>query len=284
VITSLVATSTSLVVQDTDSAAVTISNAGGTTGLSDTNATTETFQNTGSGTLTVVDGGSNASLASLTLSGKIAYTGSGLADTASITVSGSSDNASVTLNFTGTEATGSTDSVTLGNGNNTITFATGAGATAVRSVTLGNGNNSVTDTNTGSTDVLTVSVGNGSNSITLGAGHSNADTITFSAANGGSSTNYTTVTNATHAALDVFNFATAAINTTVNYESTAVTSIAAGIAAANLNDGFTVFNDGSNTYIYEYTGSASTSEVVKLVGLVDTTANFTATSTTAAHL
>jgi len=280
-VTTLTDTATTITVLDSDAANVSIATFTAVT------AASETFQNTGAGTLSI--GGTantGADVATLNLLGKVAYTASADAVTTAITVLGSSDNGNVSLTFSGTEATGTTQSVTLGNGNNTVDFSvTGAGATAIRDVTVGNGDNTITDINTGSTDVINVSVGTGLNTVTLGVGHStDGDTITFSAANGGSVSSFTTINNLVHT-IDTLVWATASLNTTINYESTHVSSAAAGISAANLADGINIFYDGANSWVYEYTGSAATSELVKVAGVNLVTAdNSTVSSTTHFHI
>ena len=151
--------------------------------------------------------------------------------------------------------------ITLGNGNDAVTASSGLGT---QTITLGNGNDVVDLSGSNAAASAVIKVGTGLDTITLSSGHTGADTLTFSAANGANLSNFTTVTNA-HAA-DTITWATGALNATINTESGLHTA-ATGVAAANLSDGYNIFTDGTNTYIYEYTGSAATSELVALVGV-----------------
>lgn len=114
--------------------------------------------NTSAASFTVTNGGNalngigtltDASLTSLTLPANVALgqastalTTNGLQDssTAGVTVSGAADNAHVTVNLTAGAASGKTDSITLGNGNNVVVDASAAGAV---NITLGSGANLV---------------------------------------------------------------------------------------------------------------------------------------------
>jgi hypothetical protein len=102
-------------------------------------ASSESFINTGLGTLTVTTSATNVS--SLSLSGKVAYTA--LADevTSGITVSGQSDSSNITLFLVGgaSSAQGSSDYITLGNGNNFV-FDAGDGQVLLN---LGSGQNTI---------------------------------------------------------------------------------------------------------------------------------------------
>jgi hypothetical protein len=174
-----------------------------------------------------------------------------------ITVSGS-DLLSVSATTTGAGAQTITSTAA---GNVTVT-ATAASGT--QTIVVGNGNDTINVSGSGNTALAHITVGSGSDTITLNAGHTVVDTLTFSAANGGSTTSVTTVTNAL--AADTITWAHAALNATNNAEGAAA-SVAVGVAAAMLADGYNTFTNGGNTYIYEYTGSAATSELVALVGL-----------------
>lgn len=99
----------------------------------------ETFVNTGLGVLTINMPATNVS--SLSLSGKVEFTATGMEVTSGITVSGESDVSNVTLFITGgaQSALGSKDVITLGDGNNFV-FNAGDGAIYVN---LGAGANGV---------------------------------------------------------------------------------------------------------------------------------------------
>lgn len=230
--------------------------------LAATALTALTLQNSGTGTFTVGAHAVGTTLAALNLLGQVAYTGTNIAITTALTVTGGSDNANVSLTMAGTQGA-VTDSITLGNGNNTVAFtANGGGNTSIRSVTVGNGNNTITDSSAGATGQDLVSVGSGTNTVTFGATHTAVDTLTFTAANGASTTILTTLT---ALAADTITWATAALNTTITH-SGAVASVAAGMAAVSSTNGYTDFTFGSNTYIYENTGTAATNELVVVVG------------------
>jgi hypothetical protein len=131
-------------------------------------ATTESFSDTGSGSLSI-GGTANVAtaLASLTLSGAVAYTATGDAVTTGITVSGASDNAAVSLTISGGAGAGHTDSITLGNGNDVISDAS---ANASATVTLGNGNDVVSVATANATATVDITVGTGANTIVVGSG------------------------------------------------------------------------------------------------------------------
>jgi len=115
------------------------------------------ISNTGTGTATITtlagDSSHGNNLTNLTLGSGVAlgpdssslanYTTSGLQDssTAGVTINGASDNAHVVLNLTAGAATGNTDTITLGNGNNYIFDASTAGTV---NVTVGTGANYIT--------------------------------------------------------------------------------------------------------------------------------------------
>jgi len=115
-------------------------------------ASVENFINTGAGTLTVTTDASHVS--SLSLSGKVAFTA--LADevTSGITVSGQSDSSNVTLFLVGgaSGSQGSSDFITLGNGNNFV-FDAGDGQVLVN---LGSGQNTVLLAGVGVTGVVNI--------------------------------------------------------------------------------------------------------------------------------
>ena len=123
--------------------------------LSITNANTGT-----TGVLTVAHN-ADANLASLTLTGAVAYTLASSSSGAAVTVSGATDNQNVSLTFAGAGV----KTVTLGNGANTV-----VGGSAADVITLGTGANDV-------------NAGAGADKVTFGA-HTAADTYRILAAAG----------------------------------------------------------------------------------------------------
>ena len=134
--------------------------------------TTETFTNTGGGTLTVgsISAGDTA-VVTLNLNGNVAdYHGFSTGQdtvTTGITVSGGTDNAVVVFETTagGGAASGKADSITLGNGSDTV-LDDGVGNITV---TMGNGNDSVTLGAGVSTSTETVNLGNGNDTFSSGS-------------------------------------------------------------------------------------------------------------------
>ena len=135
----------------TDTALATLAFAGaGTSTISALNTSAASLAVTDSGTtLDYVGTITDNTLTSLSLAANIslgqassALSGNGLQDgsTAGVTVSGGSDNAHVTVNLTNGAASGKTDAITLGNGNNVVVDASTAGTVTV---TLGSGANLV---------------------------------------------------------------------------------------------------------------------------------------------
>ena len=106
-----------------DSAVMVLDSANGNVQINDfiaPQAVVESFINTGAGTLTVTTAASH--LASLSLSGNIAFTATADEVTSGITVSGGADAANVALFLMGgsSSAQGSSDFITLGNGNDFV--------------------------------------------------------------------------------------------------------------------------------------------------------------------
>jgi len=113
-------------------------------------AIVENFINTGVGVLTVTTAATH--VASLTLSGNVAFTALANEVTCGITVSGESDSSDVTLFLLGgaSNTQGSTDFITLGNGNNFV-FDAGNGQVLLN---LGNGENTILLSGTGVNGVV----------------------------------------------------------------------------------------------------------------------------------
>ena len=105
----------------------------------------ETFVNTGLGKLTIITPAT--SVASLSLSGNVEFTATGMEVTSGITVSGQADTSDVVLYITGgaSKSSGSVDVINLGDGNNLV-FDAGNGAILVNT---GSGANSVILTGVG---------------------------------------------------------------------------------------------------------------------------------------
>ena len=250
--------------------------------LAGVNLTSLTVANSGTSTMTI-PAWTATSATTINLLGNVALTATGIAAATAITVAGSSDNANVSLAFTGAQGA-VTNTITLGNGNNTVTVAAGVNAAGIINATFGDGTNTFTDSSVNTQNLITV--GSGTNTITLsnnaGATNGDADSVTFSKANGGSTSSFTTITGATAAgsffANDTIVFANAASSAVVTNNGTA-SSIAAGVAARAAS-GFTTFSVGAagaqTTYIYESTGTVANDQFVAVVG----THTFTGTSTT----
>jgi len=105
----------------------------------------ETFVNTGLGKLTVITPAT--AVVSLSLSGNVEFTATGMEVTSGITVSGEADASDVVLYITGgaSKSTGSMDVINLGDGNNLV-FDAGNGAILINT---GSGANSVILTGVG---------------------------------------------------------------------------------------------------------------------------------------
>jgi hypothetical protein len=233
----------------------------------------ETWTNSGTGTMQIA-AENTSTLTSLNLNGAVTYNG---VDTGNvnIVVSGATDNANVSL----VEAQTITGAiVTLGNGIDTFIGAETGGNV---NITVGNGND-VISVAAQVAGMLTAHVGIGLDAITLATTHTTVDQITFVGADGGSTTVLPIIT-ATHvdssnavATVDVLNFSNNAINTTLLVIGGGIHSAAAGLALAqgNTATGYDVWVDGttptSHTFIYQNTGTASTSELVELVGIANT--------------
>lgn len=112
----------------------------------------ENFINTGAGTLTVVTAGTN--LSSLSLTGNVAFTATAVEVTTGITVSGLNDASDVSLYLVAgaSAAQGSSDVITLGNGND---FVLDAGDGQIM-LNLGTGSNMVLLTGVGVTGLVNI--------------------------------------------------------------------------------------------------------------------------------
>ncbi len=256
---------------------------------SDTAAVTLSLSDAASANLLVSDsGGAFTILTGATSSAALISLSNTSTGTSALTVTSLTDNVAGTVNLTGLVSLTLTDSKTgaisisgaSDNAANTISLthdnATGTASSGSAVITLGNGANQITvndSLNTSNTDSITV--GSGADTITLTGTHASA-TVTFSAANGASTSTFTFISGL--ATGDTVAFATAAINGGINAEGT-VSSIAAGIAGAITTDGYNTFVVGTNTYVYENTGTAATSELVELVGTTHGVA-----SATTAHI
>jgi hypothetical protein len=159
-INTLTDAATSLTVTDSYAGNVNIGHFAGSAAMA-----TESFTNTGAGTLTVGSGtAGDTAVQSLTLVGNVSdYHGGGTGqDTynGGITVTGGTDNAVVVFETTaggGANAAGKVDSITLGNGNDIVFDAGGGTALGTINITLGTGADTVivgTATTSGTNTVI----------------------------------------------------------------------------------------------------------------------------------
>jgi hypothetical protein len=174
--------------------------------LNDSQLTSLTLQNsvnTSDATFTV-NSMLTAPLTTLNLNGNVAFS---VTDTATptgatgITVSGSTDNAAVYVSISYATPSGTTDSITLGNGGDTVAFGGGQSG-SIHSTTLGTGADTVADYTAGTSNIsVTGASGTAENvsanlannvSFTLGDGNNTASalaatTVSISAGNGSNS-------------------------------------------------------------------------------------------------
>lgn len=130
-------------------------------------------------------------LQSLTLNGNVAIKVGGVTDAAGVTLSGATDNSAVSFTSSGTTTTGSTDNITLGDGNDQVTLGQGnVGST--QNITLGNGTNSITTASYGTVNIALGTSGSGMNVINatgnntiinISAGNTNQISLTGSSEN-----------------------------------------------------------------------------------------------------
>jgi S-layer protein len=308
---------TSLTVTDTSAAALTIA------AMSDAALATTTLTNNGGALLTesgittsvatptVTDNGSGAvTITALALSGAGTHTignsGSGaeivssLTDTVgttlaltdgagSLTVSGSTAATTISLSAgvtaTLTDSNAAAITVTGSSDNQAVSLAINSAGAVTETIALGNGNDTVTMTGSNVGTITNLTIGSGTNAFVEVAAHTGIQSVFFAAANGGSTTSLTSITGwgGTGAIADTIHFLNAPISGTVTNEG-AVASIAAGVAGATLTSGVTEFNTGTNSYFYEYTGSAATSELVAIVGSTASTGTLAGSIFTEAHV
>jgi len=139
--------------------------------ISETSTSATTTNSVGVGSSQLPD------LQALTLNGNVAIKVGGVSYASGITVAGASDNAAVSLVSTGNTLAGSTDSVTLGNGNDQVTLGQGQiGST--QSITLGSGIDSVTSASDGTVNIALGATSSGSDTITVSGNDAN---VTLSA-------------------------------------------------------------------------------------------------------
>jgi S-layer protein len=192
--------------------------------------------NTGTGIITI-GGLTDGQAATVNLSGKVSLTlTDALAGT--VTIAGAADDSNLMVN---------------------LNHSVGGQASAI---TLGNGNDTVIISDAVKTNTVVITIGSGLDSITLLSGHTAPDSVVFSAPNGASPTILTTVVNAV--AGDTISWQTAAADATITHEGV-VANVAAGLNGVGAG-GYYDFIANSNTYIYENTGTAATSELVAIVG------------------
>lgn len=188
----------------------------------------------------------------------------------------STSNHDVTVNATDNGA-GDQTIMATGTGNNHIMATTISGT---QTVTVGNGNNTVIVSNSTLADVQQVTVGSGNNNITLTADHTGADSLTFSAPNGGSATSFTTITHL--AASDTINFAgtfaTVVVGaltgdlTVAGFVSHAQSSYDAGTGTEAFQETIGT-GPSANSYVYQATGTTAHDTLIDLVGVHTVTAS-----------
>jgi len=137
-------------------------------GLADSQLTSATIAETSTSTSTTntiaLGTSSLPALQSLTLNGHISASVSGVKYIGGFTLAGANDDAPVTFSSSGATQGGTTDNITLGNGNDSVTLGQGEGGSN-QTVTLGSGIDSVTTSSTGTV------------TINFGAQSANADTV-----------------------------------------------------------------------------------------------------------
>ena len=266
-----------------------------------TNTAALTFTNSGTGSVSIgaldYNGSTNTlgtSTTSLTLAGNIklgldattlaadlaANAGVTMSATSGVTVAAGTDNSHINLVLTGAAA-GSTDTVTLGNGNNVLVENTAVSSTV--SITVGTGSNYID---------VSHNTAAGSYSVTLGAHTSSGpdEILTSEIGTTAAATAInTTITGAVTG--DLVKIADANV-ITLNTVTAAQQSTFAADAATSLSSAVTyahtlttgghagvVFTYAGNTYLIEdvaATTAAATSTVIELVGVHTLTASSTA--------
>ncbi len=122
--------------------------------LNGANLTTATFTQTGTGVLTVGDASQTSTqIATLNLTGNVAFTLSGDAVSTGVTVNGAGDTQGVALDLVNGAAAGHIDQITLGNGSNRVTDHSADGQA---NITVGTGANQITLTGTGVSGTITL--------------------------------------------------------------------------------------------------------------------------------
>jgi len=241
-------------------------------------------------TLAISNGGSavdsigtinNGTLTALTLSANVALgqastalTTNGLQDgaTAGVTITGGSDNSHVTVNLTNGAASGNTDTIKLGNGNNVVVDASTAGTV---SVTLGTGANLVElggaslDTTASFNVTLAARAATPPNAIVIGAAGNNYATAPNLVVTGISTGDVIAFGNDTNSSSSTL---TATSLTTATSVATAIAALETAATSAH-KVVYGVY--GGNTYIVETasgTLSKTDTTVVELAGTQTLTA------------
>ncbi len=235
--------------------------------------------NTGSSTASVGTLSDN-SLTSLTLGAGVSLGQASTADntkglqdtsTAGVTVSGSSDNNHVTINLAGA-ATGNTDSITLGNGNNFVTDGSIAGTV---NVTVGTGSNLIVlgGTNTDTTGVYNVTLGShsaatGIDSISIGSAGTAFATVPNLVVTGAVAGDQIVFSN------DVAANTVLAAVTAGSTAAATITAVETAASAGAHDVAYSVF--GGNTYVAESlalaAASATNTTMIELIGTHTVTA------------
>lgn len=236
----------------------------------------QTFINTGLGVLTVTTPATNVS--SLSLSGKVEFTATGIEVTSGITVSGESDSSNVTLYITGgaQSSLGSSDVINLGDGNNFV-FNAGDGSIFVN---LGTGANSVVLAGVGASGVINLAANDigtadlvaiAANGAKSAEGLAAATLITVQGLNKGDAISFLGDLGS-----DLIWAGGSAKNAQVQMPSSVdgdlVSYITAAQAQANLAHSIAWFNFDGATYIFETASgnqsSTSGDTLIKLTGTV----------------
>ena len=239
-------------------------------------AVSETFINTGLGVLTVTTPATKVS--SLSLSGNVEFTATGIEVTSGITVSGESDASDVALFITGgaSSATGSTDFITLGDGNNFV-FNAGTGSIFVN---LGTGANSVILSGVGASGVVNLAtndVGRGdfvaiaANGLSDPSALAAAPLVTITGLNGGDAISFLSDmgSNLSWASGSAQG---AQVQTPQGDAANLANWIAAAQAQANQAHTVAWFQFDGATYVFESVGNGANHNgdtLVKLTGMIN---------------
>jgi len=239
-------------------------------------AVSQTFINTGLGVLTVTTPATKVS--SLSLNGNVEFTATGIEVTSGITVSGESDSSNVALYITGgaSSASGSSDVINLGDGNNFV-FNAGDGAIFIN---LGLGANSVILAGVGASGVVNLATndaGRGDFVAIAANGLSDpnalaaAPLVTITGLNGGDAISFLSDMGS-DLSWAAGSAQSAQVQTARGDAANLASWIAAAQAQASAAHTVAWFQFDGATYIYESVGNASNHNgdtLVKLTGTIN---------------